>query len=273
MIVFSADNISFSYGINTILYNSSFRIEKGDKVAVVGNNGCGKSMLLKLLTENEFPSEGVIYRDKNLKYGFLPQNPEIESNCSVYDEVLKSYSHLTSLEKDIENLRYSIEKNADNQNIIIDYSNKLEKYIDNGGMEYKNRAKSILKSLGFKEDSFSQTVSSLSGGQKSRLLLSKILINDPDVLILDEPTNHLDIDSIIWLENLFLNTDKTIIVVSHDRYFLSKTTNKTIELFNKKTIPYNGNYEYFIAERIRNYNSELTKYKNQQKEIKRLCFT
>ncbi len=268
MTILSCNNLSFSYGDINILNNVSFSIEKESKAAIIGSNGCGKSTLLKLINGIETPDDGNIFISKNTTIGYLPQHVEIDSQKSILKEITDGYSDIIKIEKEIEALRSNIEKG--NTDLIDNYNILLNKLIDSGGLEYQNRAKSLLNSLGFKNEDFNTSVSNLSGGERTRLYLAKILLNNPDLLILDEPTNHLDLNSIQWLESLLKKSKQTIIIVSHDRYFLNQISDITFEISNHNITKFNGNYDYYSVEKQRLYNIQLHNYFNQQKEITRI---
>ncbi len=268
MISLSCDEISFSVGINTILDKISFSLNEGDKLGIVGVNGAGKTTLLKIICGIYTADSGNVYIQKGMKIGFLEQNAEYLSESSVLDEILKSFSDLMVLENKIKSLQTQID-NGDSD--AVERMSKLyDEYVSSGGLEYVGRCKGILRSLGLTDEYWSQSITSLSGGQKTRVALASLLLSDPDVIILDEPTNHLDIESIEWLEKYLSASRKTIIVVSHDRYFLCKVTGKTLEIENSKSKIYNGNYDFYIVEKKRERDILEHQYKNQQKEIARI---
>ncbi len=268
MISLSCDEISFSVGINTILDKISFSLNEGDKLGIVGVNGAGKTTLLKIICGLYTADSGNVYIQKGMKIGFLEQNAEYLSESSVLDEILKSFSDLMALENKINSLQTEID-NGDSD--AAERMSKLyDEYVSSGGLEYVGRCKGVLRSLGLTDEYWSQSITSLSGGQKTRVALASLLLSDPDIIILDEPTNHLDIESIEWLEKYLSANRKTIIVVSHDRYFLCKVTGKTLEIENCKAKIYNGNYDFYIAEKKRDREILEHQYKNQQKEIARI---
>ncbi len=268
MISLSCDEISFSVGINTILDKISFSLNEGDKLGIVGVNGAGKTTLLKIICGIYTADSGNVYIQKGMKIGFLEQNAEYLSESSVLDEILKSFSDLMVLENKIKSLQTQID-NGDSD--AVERMSKLyDEYVSSGGLEYVGRCKGILRSLGLTDEYWSQSITSLSGGQKTRVALASLLLSDSDVIILDEPTNHLDIESIEWLEKYLSASRKTIIVVSHDRYFLCKVTGKTLEIENSKSKIYNGNYDFYIVEKKRERDILEHQYKNQQKEIARI---
>lgn len=202
MIILNLSNICLSYGTVKVLDGISFNIQNNDKVALVGVNGAGKSTLFKIIT-GDLPSEsGEMYTPKALKTGYLEQNAGLESENTIWEEVLRTFDELISCEKKLVELEHSISIEKDDeklQKLMEQYASLSEYFQRNGGFEYVSRGKGVLKGLGFSEEQFSLKISNLSGGQKTRLSLAKLLLNEPDLLMLDEPTNHLDIEAIEWL--------------------------------------------------------------------------
>lgn len=268
MIALSVDGISLAYGVNTIIEDISFSINEGDRLGVVGVNGAGKSTLLKIIMGDIEPSGGKVYLSKDKTAMMLSQNVVFENNATVAQTMLECYGHLIEEEKRIERLREKM-SNGD-ESSVLEYTLALENFTKNGGYEYQGRSKGILKSLGFTEDMYDIPVNKLSGGQKTRLALGRLLFLMPDILILDEPTNHLDIPTLRWLEDFLSNYKKTFIIVSHDRYFLDKTVTKILDIENKKGTLYNGNYTTFIDKKKKNREIQMRHYQNQQKEIARI---
>ena len=268
MIVIGCENISFSVGIKIILSDISFSLNEGEKLGIVGVNGAGKSTLLKIITGQTVPDSGNVFIQKNVRFGLLEQNAEYDSENTVLDEMLGAFSHLIKTEKELNELRELAD--GGNESAAMKFAVLHEKFVSDGGLEYAGRCKGMLRSLGLSSEFWDSPITSLSGGQKTRIALAKLLISDPDIILLDEPTNHLDIDSIMWLEKFLSSCRKTVIVVSHDRYFLCKTTNRTLEIENTKGKLYGGNYDYYIAEKKREREILEHQYKNQQKEIARI---
>lgn len=268
MIVIGCENISFSVGIKIILSDISFSLNEGEKLGIVGVNGAGKSTLLKIITGQTVPDSGNVFIQKNVRFGLLEQNAEYNSENTVLDEMLGAFSHLIKTEKELNELRELAD--GGNESAAMKFAVLHEKFVSDGGLEYAGRCKGMLRSLGLSSEFWDSPITSLSGGQKTRIALAKLLISDPDIILLDEPTNHLDIDSIMWLEKFLSSCRKTVIVVSHDRYFLCKTTNRTLEIENTKGKLYGGNYDYYIAEKKREREILEHQYKNQQKEIARI---
>ena len=273
MIVVRVNNVSFSFGVKNILKDVNFSIQDNDKIGLVGVNGAGKTTLFKLITGEYVPEIGDIDFSKNLTISYLEQVTNLDSNTTILEEVMDNFSNLIAMEEELNNLQSAIsnEKNSENLKSLIDKQAGLtHKFSMLGGYEYTSRAKGILKGLGFTEQDFTRSVLSLSGGQKKRLQLAKLLNKEPDVLLLDEPTNHLDIDSIEWLEKFIKNYKKCIILISHDRYFLNQTVNRIMEIENNRLASYNGNYDEFLEQKAIQRNIQQNHYENQQKEIARM---
>jgi ATP-binding cassette subfamily F protein 3 len=273
IIILNCNKVSFSFGINKILNNVSFSIKNTDKVGIVGVNGAGKTTLFKIITSEYTPESGEIYTSKDLNLGYLEQNSGLDENNSVLEEVLTVYSHFIHMEARIKELEkcISTEKNEEILNSYMkEYSRLSEDFSMLGGFEYNSRAKGVLKGLGFSEDNFDLKVGKLSGGQKTRLSLSKLLLKEPDLLLLDEPTNHLDINAIEWLENFLKEYKKSVMVISHDRFFIDKVTDKILEIENCHVKLYNGNYSSYIKQKASDREIQQKHYEQQQKEIAKM---
>jgi ATP-binding cassette subfamily F protein 3 len=263
----SCEGLCLSFGVLPILDNVSFSVQDGDHVGIVGVNGAGKSTLFKVILGKIPPDKGQVYLAKEKRIGFLEQNAQYESTNTILDEMLQTYGPLLKIEKELSELQIAAESS---EKAAIQFASLHEKFVSEGGLEFRGRCKGILQSLGFSQEFWDVPISSLSGGQKTRVALSKILLSDPDIIMLDEPTNHLDIESIEWLEKFLSNCRKTVLVISHDRYFLCKVTQKTLEIEKCKAKWYNGNYDFYILEKKRSREILEHQYKNQQKEIARI---
>lgn len=268
MISVGCDNLSVSFGGELLFENVSFSIEDGDKLGVVGPNGAGKSTLFRIIAGVAEPDSGSVYISKDKTVGYLSQNPDFESENTLYGEMLSAYSHLIQEENEIERLMREAERgNADS---AVKYASRYEKFIENGGLEYRSRSRSILLNLGFSDDDMNIPIKKLSGGQKTKVALARLLLTEPDIIMLDEPTNHLDLENTEWLEKFISSTKKTVLVISHDRFFLCRTTTKTLELESGCAKLYSGNYDAYVAAKKRENEINEHQYKNQQKEIARL---
>jgi len=275
MIILACNNINKSFGIDTILENISFTVNEGDKVGIIGVNGTGKTTLFKILYGEYGYDSGEIYTSKNIEIAYLQQNTNFQSSNNILEEVLEVFSHLMKMEEYIRDLELRIAEESKKinsttlQNLMDEYSNKLEEFSAQNGYGYKSEAKGILKGLGFSEDDFSKPMNILSGGEKTRVLLAKLLLKKPNLLLLDEPTNHLDTEAIEWLEVFLKQYKGTVLIISHDRYFLDQVVNRIFEIHNKKLKSYNGNYTNFIDQSQTERDIELKKYENQQKDVKK----
>lgn len=293
MALLSLSNISKSYGINKVFENVSFTIEENHRIGFVGINGSGKTTLFKIVCDQLAYDEGEIFKSKNLRIGYVEQFACKESNLSVLEELLTIQQELINMEFEIEELQKEIEKIAaeektnniineikaiSNQNngneelerLIAKKHNLENKYNECGGYTYKSIAKSTLIGLGFEEKELDLKVSELSGGQKTKLTLAKLLFSNSNLLLLDEPTNNLDINSIEWLENFLLNFKGSYIVISHDRYFLDKVTRETFELESHRLSVYKGNYTTYLKLKEEKNKTLSRRYEATQKEINRL---
>lgn len=268
-----AEGLKFSIGEREILSDVNFVVKDNEKVGLVGVNGAGKTTLFKLILGEYKPDAGRVDIKPCMSILHMEQIVESDSNKTILEEALDSYSDLIAMEEDILRLEQSMgeERDEDKLHVYINaHDNLLNKFKDRGGYEYFSRARGILKGLGFSESDYNRRVSTLSGGQKTRLRLAKLLTKEPDVLLLDEPTNHLDIDSIEWLERFINGYSKSIVVISHDRFFLDQTVSKIIEIENAKATTYDGNYSEYVKKKEIDRDIQRRHYDNQQKEIARL---
>jgi len=275
MIVLSCKDIHKSYGIDVILNKITFSINEGEKIGFIGANGAGKSTLFKILTSQLDYDNGELFIDKSKRVGYLSQNLALNSDSTIYEETLLVFDNLLALEKSLKDLEtkmnepYDASKEEYHNRIIKEYTLTSELYNNRGGYTYKAEISRILKGLGFMEEDYNKPINILSGGQKTRVALCKLLLKNPDILLLDEPTNHLDLDAIEWLEDYLKSYKGTMFIISHDRFFLDAITNKTFELLNGHVDCYNGNYTSFIDLKKKNYEVQLKAYNLQQSEIKR----
>ena len=275
MIVLSCNNLNKSFGIDSILENVSFTVNEGDKIGIVGVNGTGKTTLFKVISGIYGYDSGDIYTSKDCEIGYLEQHTNFHSNNTILEEVLEVFKDLIEMENYLRNLEVKIAEESANPNsnklekIMDEYSHKLEKFSDMNGYGYKSEAKGVLKGLGFSDDDMNKPIDVLSGGEKTRVLLGKLLLRKPTLLLLDEPTNHLDAEAIEWLEVFLKQYKGTVILISHDRYFLDQVVNRVFEIHNKRLKSYNGNYSDFVKASIVEKEIEQKKYEGQQKEIKK----
>ncbi|MBQ3567415.1 MAG: ABC-F family ATP-binding cassette domain-containing protein [Anaerotignum sp.] len=259
-----------AYGIDVILEKITFHIEEREKAAIVGVNGAGKTTLFKVLTGEISADGGEFYLKKDTSVGYLAQNFEINSDKTIYDEMLSVFDKIMLTEanlREMENEMGGLSGQA--------LADKMEEYAalqhyfeENDGYSYQSRLKGVLKGLGFTESDFNRPMNQLSGGQKTRVHLGKLLLSKPDVLLLDEPTNHLDIASIEWLEDFLRTYPGSVLIISHDRYFLDRIVTKVIEIENKKSYVYNGNYSFYWQQKEINREIQQKAYEMQQKEIR-----
>ena len=275
MIVLSCKNIEKSFGIDMILKNISFNINDGDKIGLIGPNGEGKSTLFKILTKELSFDKGELFIDKSKNIGYLTQHSSLESNKTIYSEMLDVFNDLISLEEKLNDLElklaepYDSSKEEYHQKLINNYTLSQELYENRGGYTFRGEISRVLKGLGFEEKDFDKEIRYLSGGQKTRVSLCKLLLVKPELLLLDEPTNHLDLQAIEWLEDYLKSYKGTFLVISHDRFFLDSVTTKTFELINGHVNCYNASYTKFLELREKDYETKLKAYNLQQTEIKR----
>lgn len=272
MIEIELNNIKKNYGLKNVLDGVSFEIKTGERIALIGDNGSGKSTILKIISGEEKADSGKVNIRKEAEIGYLKQVYPNENDSIVVEKYLKrSFKKYFDMEKRLKELEVlMLDENQNIENLIKRYGRLQEEYITLGGYELEEKFKKICSGFKFKTEFLNKKYNTLSGGEKTIVNLATILLKNPDVLLLDEPTNHLDIETLEWLEK-FLNSYKgTVVLISHDRYFLDKVVNKIILLEKGKTIVYFGNYSYFVKEDERRTLAEFEKYKNQQKQIEKM---
>ena len=271
MPVLSISKLSMAFGERTLFSDMSFEVESRDKVGLIGRNGVGKTTLFKLICGELEPTAGVIAAERGKQIGYMEQHACSSGNRSIYDELESVFSDLMHMENEIEKITSTIESSTgDLTDLIARQTELIERFERDGGLTYKSRTRAALVGLGFKEQEFGMPTSALSGGQRSKLSLLKLLLSGSDLLLLDEPTNHLDIASVAWLEGFLRDFKGAMIIVSHDRYFLDAVTNKTVEIEHGKCMTYKGAYSEFIKKKQAYEKSLLHKYENDIKEIKRI---
>lgn len=263
-------NISKSFGDNTILSNCSFHIEDYDKVAIVGINGAGKTTLLKILISQSSADTGLVTFAKDKTFGYLAQRQAAQSENTIWEEVLSVKQPIIDMEIKIRDLELAMKHSSgvELEDLMDSYSSFTFKFESENGYAYRSEVTGVLKGLGFEEEEFTKKISTLSGGQKTRVALGKLLLQNPNLIILDEPTNHLDMASITWLETYLLNYKGAVIIVSHDRYFLDRIANKVVEIDATQMTTYTGNYSDYAIKKEQIRAAKLHAYINQQKEIK-----
>ena len=268
MNVLDVQNLTLSFGEETLFSDISFDIKDTDKAGLVGVNGAGKTSLFKIITGEYLADSGNCFISKNIRLGYMQQHTCSE-NRTIWQELVSVFDDLIETEKELEKIRLQLEN--DHSKELIERQDFLTNQFSlNGGLTYKSLTRSALIGLGFTENDFDKPTSKLSGGQRSKLILAKLLLSKADFLLLDEPTNHLDISAIQWLEDFLKNFNGSFLVISHDRYFLDRVTNKTIELENKKIRSYTGNYSTFLEKKRAEQKAIEDKYNNDIKEIERI---
>jgi len=273
LIALSLSDVTVAFGTDVILDKISFSINEGTRLGVVGVNGAGKSLLLKTIYGINRAEDGNIFYDKTKRIAYLEQNAGFESEKILFDEMLGAFGNLCEWEERLAFLQKKMNESCpDDEHMMYvkEYTSLEEKFRNNGGYEYKNRIKSILTALGFPPEKQMLPVSALSGGQKTRVALARTLLGEPDILMLDEPTNHLDIESCKWLEGFLGSYKKTLIVISHDRYFLDKVTTHTLEVENQEVKLYNCSYTGYVKKKEEDRKTSEKHYLLQKKEIERL---
>ena len=268
--ILSCQNISKSFGTDEILKNVSFHIEANEKAAIVGINGAGKSTLLKIIMQKETPDTGDVILAKDATIGYLAQYQDVSGHRTIYEEVLDAKKNIIEMEERLRGMEAQMNALTGQElEALLDGYHRLSHEFELlGGYTYRSEVTGILKGLGFSESEFDRQMSELSGGQKTRVSLGKLLVTKPDVLLLDEPTNHLDMESIRWLEGFLMNYKGAVVIVSHDRYFLDRVVTKVVEIFQHQGYVYQGNYTEFAKKKAKIREDLLKQYYNQQREIK-----
>ena len=273
MVIISANNINKSYGISSILSDVSFHIDKGDRVGIVGANGAGKSTLLNIIAGKTKCDSGDIFISGNSQIGYLTQSSSFALGVTVYDAMLSIFDDLVSMEKRLSDLSHNIAelsgKGEDAGALLREFDELSETFDRRNGYSYKSEITGILNSLAFPPSFFNKNAGELSGGEKTRLALAALLLRKPDILLLDEPTNHLDIGTMNWLEQYLKGYNGTIVLISHDRYFLDRTITRVFEIDNHRLSAYEGNYSVYTEKKRMRVEAELRAYEKQQTEIKR----
>ena len=271
MILINTSDLKKEYGTRVLFDNASFSIEHNDKIGFVGANGAGKSTIFKMLTEEIKPDGGEVFKSRELILGYMQQHAQLNTEKTLWAELMTVYKPLIDIEHRLSAVESKINNGIGDLQQLTEEQHRLnEEYEKNGGFVYKNIAKASLLGLGFKEEEFEMDFSSLSGGQQTRVILCKLLLGQSNLLLLDEPTNHLDIESTEWLEGFLKDYNGAFIIISHDRYFLDRVTNKTFELENSRLTVYNGNYSSYVKQKEEREKTLLRNYENTTKEIQRI---
>lgn len=267
--ILSCQNVSKAFGTEEILKKVSFHIEENEKAAIVGVNGAGKSTLLKILIGKLSADEGEVTIAKNASIGYLAQYQEVSADLTIYEEVLSAKADIIEMETQIRSFEEQMKhcEGSELDALMERYHTFLQEFEAKGGYYYKSEVSGILRGLGFSEDMFDRRLNELSGGQKTRVSLAKLLVRKPDILLLDEPTNHLDLSSITWLEGFLKGYKGAVILVSHDRYFLDRIVTKVVEVFLHQAHVYAGNYSQYSQKKAQIREAQMKQYLNQQREI------
>lgn len=271
MTVLSFQNLAFSFGERELFRNVNFDINDKEKVGFIGSNGVGKTTILKLIRGELEPTEGAVIIGKDARLGYMEQHTCSKKGRTLYDELISVFDELINLEIEINQVNYRLEHGLGNMEEDLRLQDELTtKFNNDGGLTFRSRTRSALLGLGFTEEDFGLTTDKLSGGQRSKVALAKLLLSKSNLLLLDEPTNHLDIKSVEWLESFLKNYNGAIFVISHDRYFLDRITDKTVELENRKVRCFKGNYSEFLVKKKAEQQAIEDKYEADMREIQRL---
>ena len=268
--ILACQNICKAFGDNEVLKNASFHIEEREKAAIVGINGAGKSTLLKIIIGEMAADDGQTVLNKGASIGYLAQHQEMQSGNTIFDELLTVKRDVLDLEARIRSMELSMKQaeGAELQELMDQYARLSHEFEQKNGYAWKSEITGVLKGLGFTEEDFSKHVDTLSGGQKTRVSLGKLLLSKPDIIMLDEPTNHLDMGSITWLETFLMNYQGAVLIVSHDRYFLNRVVTKVIEIDQGEVTTFMGNYSDYAQKKTMLREAQMQAYLNQQREIK-----
>lgn len=268
--ILSCANISKAFGTDVILSNVSFHINEREKVAIVGANGAGKSTLLKIIMNQITPDSGEVVFSKGTSVGYLAQHQDLDSTNTIYDELLAIKQDIIDLDHQIRQMEKDMTHLSGEKldQVLNTYSKLTHEFETKNGYAYRSEIIGVLKGLGFTEEDFEKPTNALSGGQKTRVSLGKLLLSKPDIILLDEPTNHLDLESIAWLETYLLNYAGTVVIVAHDRYFLDRVVSKVVEIEASLATVFHGNYSDYATKKAAIREAQLKQYYNQQREIK-----
>ena len=276
MILLQVNQLCKYYGADIILSNIKLEVQTRDRIALVGRNGAGKSTLLKIISGNLSYDSGEIIKPKDVKIGYLAQDTGLESTLSIWEEMLSVFEELRKQEQALRKLEQEMsnpslfENPIQYEKVLKEYDELQVQFKENGGYQFEADIRSVLHGLNFQSFDYNTKISSLSGGQKTRLALGKLLLSKPDILILDEPTNHLDIDTLSWLEQYLQSYDGAILIVSHDRYFLDEVVNQVYEISRHQIMKFPGNYSFYLDKKAENYERDMKLFEKQQDEVAKL---
>ena len=261
-------NVTFEFGARALVENATWHIQPNERIGLIGYNGTGKSTLLKLFVGEYQPSKGSVERSRNTSIGYLHQDLlSFDTNDSIFNVALAAFEKILQLEKEIEELGKEIEKNQD-EKLVHDYSDKLHELEILGGYNIHHKTEEILQGLGFANSDLQRPYKEFSGGWRMRVLLAKMILQQPDLLLLDEPTNHLDLPSIEWLEKYLQHYQGSVVIVSHDKYFLNRMVTKIVEVYQQQLHIYNGNFDFYEKEKAIRIDLQQKAYENQQDYIR-----
>lgn len=262
-------NVTFEFGARVIVEDATWHIHPGERIGLIGYNGTGKSTLLKVLTQQYTPSKGTVEKSKDTTIGYLHQDLlSFDTNESIVEVAMSAFEQVKLLEKEIENLGNQLAENSEDESLLMLYSEKLHDLEVAGGYTVHHKTEEVLQGLGFDNKDLQRPYKEFSGGWRMRVLLAKMILQQPDVLLLDEPTNHLDLPSIEWLEKYLLHYKGSVVIVSHDKYFLNRMVNKIVELYQQQLHIYTGNYDYYETEKAIRVEMQNKAYENQQDYIR-----
>ena len=268
--ILSCQNINKSFGLNDVLKNASFHLDEREKAALIGPNGAGKSTLLKIIMQKMSADSGEVIISRGKSIGYLAQHQDLTSGRTIYEELLSVKQYILDMEEKIRMMEHKMKTVTGREldTLLSDYSRITHQFELENGYACRSEVTGVLKGLGFSEDEFSKSVDTLSGGQKTRVALGRLLLSNPDIILLDEPTNHLDMDSIAWLENYLMNYKGAVFIVSHDRYFLDKVVTKVVEIDHGNVRMFMGNYSDYSQKKAMIREAQYKAWLNQQQEIK-----
>ncbi len=262
------NNVTFEFGSRIIVEDATWHIQPGERIGLIGYNGTGKSTLLKVIVGEYLPSAGTVERSRGTSVGYLHQDLlSFDTNDSILDVALSAFEKIKQLEKEIEELGIELEQTSDEKTLLV-YSDKLHELEVLGGYDIHHKTEGVLQGLGFANEDLSRPYKQFSGGWRMRVLLAKMILQQPDLLLLDEPTNHLDLPSIEWLEKYLLHYKGSVVIVSHDKYFLNRMVTKIVELYQQELHIYSGNYDYYETEKATRIEMQQRAYENQQDYIR-----